>query len=51
MAKRTKLFEKIKNNPTETTFAQVEKLLIAEGFVLDRVSGSHYIFTVDRSPS
>jgi len=44
MAKRTKLFEKIKNNPTETTFAQVEKLLIAEGFVLDRVSGSHHIF-------
>ena len=44
MAKRTKLFEKIKNNPAGATFSQIEKLLIAEGFVLDRVSGSHHIF-------
>lgn len=44
MAKRTKLFEKVKNNPNDVTFAQVEKLLIGEGFVLDRVSGSHHVY-------
>ncbi len=44
MAKRTKLFEKIKNNPKDATFAQVEKLLLGEGFVLDRVAGSHHVY-------
>lgn len=44
MAKRTKLFERLKNNPKGATFAQLEKLLIAEDFVLDRISGSHHIF-------
>jgi predicted RNA binding protein YcfA (HicA-like mRNA interferase family) len=44
MTKRVKLFDKLKNNPNDATFAQIEKLLIAEEFVLDRVSGSHHIF-------
>lgn len=44
MAKRTKRFAKLKNNPKDATFAQVEKLLLAEGFVLDRTTGSHHIF-------
>ena len=44
MAKRTKLFEKLKNNPVGATFAQLEKLLKSEYFILDRISGSHHIF-------
>jgi predicted RNA binding protein YcfA (HicA-like mRNA interferase family) len=44
MAKRTKLYAKLKNNPKDVTFVQIEKLLNAEGFVLDRISGSHHIF-------
>jgi len=44
MSKRRKLFEKLKNNPKDVTFAQIEKLLVGAGFVLDRISGSHHIF-------
>ena len=44
MSKRTKLFAKLKNNPKDATFAQIEKLLVGEGFVLDRISGSHHTF-------
>ncbi|MBX3289478.1 MAG: type II toxin-antitoxin system HicA family toxin [Acidobacteria bacterium] len=45
MAQRTKLFEKIKNNPNNVTFAQIERLLLREGFSLDRITGSHHVFT------
>jgi len=48
MAKRTKLFEKVKNNPKDVTFAQVEKLLLGEGFVRDRVTGSHHVYSRGR---
>ncbi len=44
MTRRTKLFEKIKNNPNDVTFAQIETLLTGEGFSLDRITGSHHIF-------
>lgn len=44
MAKRTKLFERIKNNPNDVTFAQIEHLLLREGFLLERTAGSHHVF-------
>ncbi len=44
MAKLGKLSEKLKNNPTGATFAQIKKLLLSEDFVLDRVAGSHHVF-------
>ena len=44
MAKRAKLLEKLKNNPKDATFAQIEKLLKSEDFILDRISGSHHIY-------
>lgn len=44
MTKQTKLFDKIKNNPNSATFAQIETLLLREGFTLDRVTGSHHVF-------
>lgn len=44
MGKDEKLLEKLKNSPTNVTFAQVEKVLLNEGFILDRVASSHHIF-------
>lgn len=44
MTRRTKLFDKIKNNPTGVTFAEIETLLLREGFELDRIAGSHHVF-------
>jgi len=51
MAKRAKLFERLKNNPKDATFAEIEKLLTGEGFILDRISGSTMYFVGVRSPS
>jgi predicted RNA binding protein YcfA (HicA-like mRNA interferase family) len=45
MNKRKKLRERLKNNPNNATFAEIRKLLEQEGFVLDRITGSHHIFT------
>jgi predicted RNA binding protein YcfA (HicA-like mRNA interferase family) len=47
MSKREKLRAKIKNNPNNTTFSDIRKLLEQEGFILDRITGSHHIFTKD----
>ncbi len=44
MAKRTKLFERIKNNPNDVAFAQIETLLLREGFIVERTTGSHHVF-------
>ena len=44
MTKREKLFERLKNNPKDVSFAQIEKLLVTEGFTLVRIAGSHHIF-------
>ena len=43
MSKREKLIEKIKNSPNNVSFAQIEKLLLQEDFILDRISGSHHV--------
>jgi len=47
MGKRDKLRERLKNNPTSARFSDIRKLLEYEGFVLDRVTGSHHIFLKD----
>lgn len=44
MVKRDKLLDKIKLRSNNVTFEDVRKLLEAEGFYLDRISGSHHIF-------
>jgi predicted RNA binding protein YcfA (HicA-like mRNA interferase family) len=41
---RRKLIERLKNNPKGATFDDVRRLLVQEGFDLDRVTGSHHIF-------
>jgi predicted RNA binding protein YcfA (HicA-like mRNA interferase family) len=41
---RRKLIERLKNNPKGATFADIRRLLLQEGFDLDRVTGSHHIF-------
>lgn len=47
MSKREKLRERLKNNPNNATFSEIRKLLEQEGFVLNRITGSHHIFTKD----
>ncbi len=44
MSKKSKLFERLKANPKGATFAAIRKLLLQEGFELDRITGSHHIF-------
>lgn len=44
MVKRDKLIERLKNSPNNVTFTDIHKLLELEGFILDRISGSHHIF-------
>ncbi len=45
MSKREKLRDRLKNNPKNATFSDIQTLLEQEGFVLDRITGSHHIFT------
>jgi predicted RNA binding protein YcfA (HicA-like mRNA interferase family) len=47
MSKREKLRERLKNNPNNATFSDIRKLLEQEGFILDRITESHHIFTKD----
>lgn len=47
MSKREKLRERLKNNPNNVTFSEIRKLLEQEGFLLDRITGSHHIFVKD----
>jgi len=44
MNKREKLFKRLKNNPNNATFLDIQTLLKQEGFDLDRVTGSHHVF-------
>ncbi|NJM46485.1 MAG: type II toxin-antitoxin system HicA family toxin [Alkalinema sp. RU_4_3] len=44
MSKRDKLIMALTNHPNNVTFSDVQKLLEIEGFLLDRISGSHHIF-------
>ncbi len=44
MDKREKLLDKLRNSPKNVTFADVRKLLLQEGFSLERITGSHHVF-------
>ena len=45
MVKKEKILKKILNNPKDVNFSQVVKLIASFGFELNRISGSHHIFT------
>lgn len=45
--KKQKLLTRLKNAPSGATFNDIRSLLLEEGFRLDRVTGSHHIFTKD----
>ncbi len=47
MTKRNKLLERLKNSPNNVKFTDIRKLLELEGFILDRITGSHHIFQKD----
>ena len=42
--KKLKLLDRLTNNPQSATFADLRALLIADGFQLERITGSHHIF-------
>ena len=44
MSKRDKLRQKLRNNPRNVKFSELETLLLRFGFILIRVAGSHHIF-------
>ncbi len=44
MDKREKLLDKLRNSPKNVTFADARKLLLQEGFSLERITGSHHVF-------
>ena len=44
MVKREKLIQRLKNSPNSATFSDIRKLLELEGFILNRITGSHHIF-------
>jgi predicted RNA binding protein YcfA (HicA-like mRNA interferase family) len=44
MSKRDKLLKSLKNSPNNASFADIRQLLELEGYMLDRITGSHYIF-------
>ena len=46
MSKRDKLRRKLRNNPKGRTKQEIETLLGYFGFELERVSGSHHLYTV-----
>ena len=42
--RKLKLLQRLKNNPKSATFDDVRRLLFQEGFIFDRVTGSHHVF-------
>ena len=47
MSKKDKLLDLLKSSPNNVTFGDIRKLLVLEGFDLDRITGSHHIFKRD----
>jgi hypothetical protein len=45
MKRKHKVFDKIKNNPKDVRFNVLKNMLIEEGFILKRTTGSHFVFT------
>lgn len=48
MSKRDKLRQKLRDHPKGRTKQEVFTLLLQFGFRLDRVSGSHHLFLIER---
>lgn len=44
MSRRQEQFEKIKCSPFNVTFDEIRRLLEAEAFFLERITGSHHVF-------
>lgn len=47
MTKRDKRLEKIRRNPKNVSFDELQRILLSFGFELDRVTGSHHIFSIE----
>jgi predicted RNA binding protein YcfA (HicA-like mRNA interferase family) len=47
VSKREKLLNSLKQSPNNVTFAHIRKLLVQEGFTLERITGSHHVFKRD----
>lgn len=43
-----KFYERIKNNPKDVRFNDLENVLIEFGFELNRISGSHNVYSKDK---
>jgi len=43
--RKRKLLERLTNNPKGATFDDVRRVLLHHGFKLERVTGSHHIFS------
>jgi predicted RNA binding protein YcfA (HicA-like mRNA interferase family) len=44
MSRQNKLLELLKNSPNNAKFSDIRQLLEPEGYILDRITGSHHIF-------
>jgi predicted RNA binding protein YcfA (HicA-like mRNA interferase family) len=42
--KSEKIIEKLRRSPHNATFSDIRRMLEEEGFLLDRITGSHHIF-------
>lgn len=49
MSKKDKLLELLRNSPNNARFADIRQLLELEGYMLDRITGSHHIFKRDET--
>jgi predicted RNA binding protein YcfA (HicA-like mRNA interferase family) len=47
MSKREKRLQKLRQNPKNVSLDEIRQVLEAEGFELDHVTGSHYIFRAE----
>ena len=47
MKKVEKIIQKMLNKPREMRFEEVKKVLLYEGWALDKIKGSHHIFIKD----
>lgn len=47
MSKRDKRLRKIRNNPKNVSFDELQTILLSFGFELDRVTGSHHVFFIE----
>lgn len=51
MTRRDKLLERLRNNPNNVSFADLESLLVQHGYTLARSAGSHFIYQRMGCPS